>query len=71
MKLRIAVLSDLHATGHAENNPSSSYMRAHPRAEDPDLFSDLKETIARECLTVDLLVCPGDICDKGDQIGFT
>lgn len=71
MRLSIAVLSDLHATGHPNNDHGLSYLRANPLPGDPNLFADLTALVKRNGLHADLLVCPGDICDKGDQIGFT
>ncbi|MBI3727300.1 MAG: metallophosphoesterase [Burkholderiales bacterium] len=71
MELRIAVLSDLHAIGHSENDSGTSYLRANPSPSEPNLFEDLQDTIKKNGIKADLVICPGDICDRGDQIGFT
>ncbi|WP_411970063.1 metallophosphoesterase family protein [Paucibacter sp. Y2R2-4] len=70
-RIRIALLSDLHAfqKGHG-SAMGSSYLPASPRPSDPDPFGDLDQLISREKLTCDLVMCPGDICDKADVGGF-
>lgn len=79
MKLRIAVISDLHA--HLKDRPSIgqgdskdkdvSYLPANPGPGDHNPFGDLQRLIAAESINAELLICPGDICDRGDIAGFT
>jgi 3',5'-cyclic AMP phosphodiesterase CpdA len=79
MKLRIAVISDLHA--HQKDRPSIdpghaadtnvSYLPANPGPGDPNPFGDLQQLISSSGIKADILICPGDICDKGDIAGFT
>lgn len=79
MKLRIAVISDLHA--HLKDRPSIeqgnttdkdvSYLPANPGPGDHNPFGDLERLISGESVDADLLICPGDICDKGDITGFS
>ncbi|QYY33770.1 metallophosphoesterase (plasmid) [Cupriavidus pinatubonensis] len=69
-RVRLALLSDLHAY-HPESGKSGvSYLPTSPRISDPDPFSSLAELINRESLAVDLVICAGDICDKADFRGF-
>lgn len=79
MKLRIAVISDLHA--HLKDRPSIdpgdakgqdiSYLPANPGPSDPNPFGDLQKLINVTKIQADILICPGDICDKGDISGFS
>lgn len=79
MKLRLAILSDLHSRSKSRKDPSSgardeeniSYLPAYPGPSDHKPFDDLDKLIQDEALSADLLLCPGDICDKGDIKGFT
>ena len=76
MKIKIAVLSDLHAfqksrsSKDSSREPLVSYLPAHPEPSDPKPFEDLNNLISRDSLVADLVVCPGDICDRGDIGGF-
>lgn len=68
--VRLALVSDLHAYHPVPGRASASYLPANPQVSDPDPFRNLDELIKREQLSVDLVVCPGDICDKADFRGF-
>ena len=63
------MVSDLHAFTSAEPGKAPSYLRTEETAtnplEDPLLSLDL---LARQqSLQADMLVCPGDLCDKADS----
>lgn len=70
--LKIALLSDLHAFMPNEKRKDISYLPVSPTASDPDPFRDLDALLGKYAprLTVDLLICPGDICDQADYKGF-
>ena len=71
-KVRLALLSDLHAyhppQGYGKAGPS--YLPANPSGSDPDPFRNLNELIEREKLRADIVLCAGDICDRADFRGF-
>lgn len=76
MNIRILVLSDLHARSKDRKPDSSevdqvSYLPAYPEKADHRPFDNLEELIKRDEITADLIMCPGDICDKGDTQGFS
>lgn len=69
-RVRLAFLSDLHAFHPEPGRASVSYLPTTRMADEPDPFRDLEELIKREQLSVDLVICAGDICDKADFRGF-
>lgn len=69
--LRIGLLSDLHAFKPIPGKTSISHLPANPVGSHPDPFGDLEKLVAKDTsLNCDLLICPGDICDKADYHGF-
>ncbi|MCV2356614.1 metallophosphoesterase [Paucibacter sp. B2R-40] len=70
-RLKIGLLSDLHAFKPENGKPSISHLPANPVGSNPDPFGDLENIIASDpSLKCDLLICPGDICDRADYHGF-
>jgi 3',5'-cyclic AMP phosphodiesterase CpdA len=65
--IRIAVLSDLHVVDDSNGAPGNSHIRVsdqgNPRQSPVDALHAL---IKQEKLTADLLVCPGDLCDRAN-----
>lgn len=69
--LRIAVVSDVHAVDDLNGNVGNSNVLLSEKG-DPDRnpIEALVELVKKEHLKADLLVCPGDLCDKGDPEGL-
>ena len=70
--VRIALLSDLHAYQPSDKRKDISHLPVAPSTSDPDPFGDLDRLIEKEeeKIKADLLICPGDICDQADYLGF-
>lgn len=71
-RVRLALLSDLHAYHPSPGSGKGgvSFLPANPGVSDPDPFGDLDRLIERESLSVDMVMCGGDICDRADLRGF-
>jgi 3',5'-cyclic AMP phosphodiesterase CpdA len=70
--LRIAVISDLHAIDDVNGGVGNSNIRVSD-AGDPthNPLDALLALVRAKDLEADLLVCPGDLCDKSDPGGLT
>lgn len=70
---RFLLISDIHA---CDVDPTSSgapsYVSTFPRAgTDTDPFSELERLIAEEKLSIDFILCPGDITNKASKAPFS
>ncbi|CAJ0744386.1 3',5'-cyclic adenosine monophosphate phosphodiesterase CpdA [Ralstonia edaphis] len=70
LRVRLALLSDLHAYHPEAGRSAVSYLPTTQGVSDPDPFGNLEDLIKREALNVNFLICAGDICDKADFRGF-
>jgi 3',5'-cyclic AMP phosphodiesterase CpdA len=70
--LRIAVISDLHAIDDVNGGVGNSNIRVSD-AGDPthNPLDALLGLVKAHGLEADLLICPGDLCDKADPGGLT
>lgn len=68
--IRVAFLSDLHAFHPTPERRNVSFLPSNPQGSDPNPFGTLRTLIVKEKISVDLLLCAGDICDKADIRGF-
>lgn len=68
--VRIAVVSDIHAFTTRERATDSvvDYTNSHRDIKNP--LSDLIDSVGELQLKADVLVCPGDICNKADAGGL-
>nr|WP_254803934.1 metallophosphoesterase [Methylobacterium sp.]USU34558.1 metallophosphoesterase [Methylobacterium sp.] len=67
--MKVLVVSDLHAhSGSAAEGaaPSFLYAKKDPSQTDRSVISLIGDILEEESITVDLLLCPGDIADKAD-----
>lgn len=70
--LRIAIISDVHAVDDLNGNVgNSNVLLSDKGSAKRNPMEALIELVKRENLKADLLVCPGDLCDKGDPEGLT
>lgn len=70
--LRVAVASDIHADGGFDE-PSDSYVRTEPpqRSAFSNPLRDLIRYVDKERIRADILVCPGDMTNRSDNVGKT
>lgn len=62
-RIRLAVLADPHATCE---DVGRGWIRRDAPDPDADPLRDIRELIASDELKADVLICPGDLCDKAD-----
>lgn len=68
--LRVAIMSDLHAFTTADpQRPAPSFLQVNGNHNNPaeSPIKSLELLIKTERLSADILLCPGDICDKADS----
>jgi len=66
--LRIAVMSDLHVFTQADPGKAPSYLRTQENVPNPleNPLHSLELLVSTEPLKADLLLSPGDLCDRAD-----
>ncbi len=68
--LRVAVVSDIHADA-ALDEPRDSYVRTEPpkRLALSNPLRDLVDFVDQTRLRADILLCPGDMTNRSDDVG--
>ncbi len=70
--LNILVISDIHAfNGSADDGNSPSYYSTWPQFQNSDLrnpFRTIPTILGQEGLSVDWILCPGDLADRADPV---
>ncbi|MBB5865096.1 metallophosphoesterase [Xanthomonas sp. 3058] len=66
-QVRIAVLSDLHFASDEDGSSDTHVILSRQSIPKQDPYGDVLDLIARENLSADIVLCPGDITYQADQ----
>lgn len=69
-RLRLGVISDIHATLLSDKSSANALVTSPPEAGKKNPLSDLLNFIDKERIEFDYLLCPGDITNQADHHAF-